>query len=198
MKKVIIVHGYTGYPDKNWFPWLRSELEKRGVEVIVPAMPHTEAPQLSEWLPYLQEVVGEPTSDVYLVGHSLGCIAILKYLETINTQVGGAILVSGFAEPIHFMELNNFFVDELNDKKIIENAKQIILINSDNDEHVPLWHGQKMAERFKAKLIILNNAGHINERSGFKALPIVLIEIQEMFKGQALLKYYAGVLEFIY
>lgn len=183
MKKVIIVHGYTGYPDKNWFPWLRSELEKQGVEVIVPAMPHTEAPQLSEWLPYLQEVVGEPTSDVYLVGHSLGCIAILKYLETINTQVGGAILVSGFAEPIHFMELNNFFVDELNDEKIIENAKQIILINSDNDEHVPLWQGQKMAERFKAKLIILNNAGHINERSGFKALPIVLIEIQKMFQG---------------
>ncbi|MFA6190273.1 MAG: alpha/beta fold hydrolase [Candidatus Staskawiczbacteria bacterium] len=183
MKKVIIVHGYTGYPTKNWFPWLKKELEKQGVEVIVPAMPHTEAPQLAEWLSYLQKIVGEATPQTYLVGHSLGCIAILRYLETLDTQIGGVVLVSGFAEPIHFTELDNFFATDLNDKKIIENTKHIILINSDNDEHVPLWQGQKMAERFNAKMIVLNNAGHINENSGFKELPVVLAEIKNMFES---------------
>ena len=181
MKKVIIVHGYTGYPDKNWFPWLKNELEKQGAEVIVPAMPHTEAPQLSEWLPYLKKTVGKANSETYFVGHSLGCVTILRYLETINNQIGGAVLVAGFAEPIHFTELNNFFVTSLNDKKIIENSKHITLINSDNDQHVPLWQGEKMAKRFNAKLIVLNNAGHINEKSGFKELPIALTEIESIF-----------------
>ena len=143
-------------------------------------MPNTEAPQLSEWLPYLQKTVGEVTSETYLVGHSLGCITILRYLETLNTKIGGAVLVSGFADPIHFTELNNFFTTDLNDEKIKENVKHITLINSDNDEHVPLWQGQKMAERFNAKLIILNNAGHINEKSGLKELPVVLTEIENM------------------
>lgn len=183
MKKVIIVHGYTGYPEKNWFPWLKNELEKKSIEALVPLMPHTEAPQLKEWLPYLQAVVGKADQDTYLVGHSLGCITILRYLETLKEgeKVGGVILVSGFAEPIHFTELDNFFETELNDDKVKNSTKKIVLINSDNDEHVPIWQAQHMAQRFGAKLIILNKAGHINEKSGFKELSLVLSELENLF-----------------
>jgi predicted alpha/beta hydrolase family esterase len=184
MKRVIIVHGYAGHPEENWFPWLKSELEKEGIEAIVPRMPNTDTPEPQEWLPYLQNVIGEADADTYLVGHSLGCIVILRYLESLkdNTQVGGVILVSGFAEPIHLTELNKFFEPKLNDDRIRSVAKNILAINSDNDRHVPLWQGEKIAERFKARLIVLHDAGHINQGSGFKELPIVLAELQNMFE----------------
>lgn len=39
MKKVYIIHGWEGYPEENWLPWLKLELESGGFEVNVPQMP---------------------------------------------------------------------------------------------------------------------------------------------------------------
>jgi len=182
MKKVIVVHGYGGYPEKNWFPWLKEELEKLGAEVVVPAMPNTDEPKLGEWLPHLKEVVGEPSEDVFLVGHSLGCITVLRYLESLGEgqKVGGVILVAGFAEPIHFTELNPFFEEPIDEERIKKAANFILAINSDNDEHVPLWQGEHIRDRFGAKLVIMKGAGHINEKTGFTTLPVVFEELEKI------------------
>lgn len=183
-KRVIIVHGYTGYPEKNWFPWLRTELEKLGVTVTVPAMPNTEAPNFNEWLPHLQQVVGTPDSDTYLVGHSLGCPTILRLLESLpdGQRVGGVVLVAGFAEPIHLTELDGFTVDSWNDEKIKQATNKIVLINSDNDEHIPLVMGERMHDRFGAELIVLHDAGHVNEKSGHSEVPFVLDELKKIME----------------
>lgn len=182
MKRVFIVHGYTGYPEKNWFPWLKAELEKLNVQVTVPAMPNTESPQFSEWLPHLQKTVGSVDEETYFVGHSLGCPTILRFLEAMpeNQKAGGVVLVAGFAEPIHFTELNSFTESEWNDEKIQQSVNKIILINSDNDEHVPLAMGERMRNRFNAELVVLNNAGHINEKSGHTTVPFVLDELKKV------------------
>ena len=99
MKRVILVHGWEGNPEKNWFVWLRKELEKRGFTVIVPAMPNTMNPTMNAWVPHLSKTAGIPDQDAYFVGHSVGCITILRYLETLqnNQKVGGTVLVAGLA-----------------------------------------------------------------------------------------------------
>jgi uncharacterized protein len=183
MKRVFIIHGYTGYPHKNWFPWLKSELEQEGARATVPAMPNTDAPQLSEWLPHLTRVIGQPNSETFLVGHSLGCITILQYLSALpeGSRIGGAVLVAGFAEPILFHELDNFFTPPLEAEKIKSACPKLEVINSDNDEYVPLWQGQRIADRFNATLTVLNGAGHINQSSGFTQLPVVLEKLRTMF-----------------
>ncbi len=48
MKRVIIVHGWEASPEGGWRPWLRKELEDRGFEVHVPAMPDTNNPKIKE------------------------------------------------------------------------------------------------------------------------------------------------------
>ncbi|MDO8240814.1 MAG: hypothetical protein Q7T51_02465 [Candidatus Moranbacteria bacterium] len=37
-KKVFIIHGWEGKPDSNWFPWMKTELEKENVQVHVSSM----------------------------------------------------------------------------------------------------------------------------------------------------------------
>ncbi len=180
MKRLFIIHGYGGYPDKNWFPWLKTQVEKLGVQVSIPAMPHTETPLLSEWLPYLQQVVGDPDEETYLVGHSLGCATILRYLESLdeNQRVGGAVLVASFAEPIHFKELDNFTTPKWDDEKVRRATDKITIINSDNDPHIPLAMAEHIRDRFGAKLIVIPGAGHINETSGYTEVPLVLEELK--------------------
>jgi predicted alpha/beta hydrolase family esterase len=182
MKRAYIVHGYGGSPDKNWFPWLKTELEKIGMEVTVPAMPNTDEPKYSAWLAHLQKVIVNPDEDTYLVGHSLGCITILQYLNNLesNKKIGGVVLAAGFAKPIHFTELNGFFDIALDEEKIKNSVNKIVAINSDNDEHVPYWQAEEIQKRFGAELIKIENGGHLNHKTGYTQFPLVLEKLKEM------------------
>lgn len=49
-KRAFIIHGWDGYPDEGWFPWLKTELEKNGFQVHVPAMPKSAEPKIEAWV----------------------------------------------------------------------------------------------------------------------------------------------------
>lgn len=74
-------------------------------------MPHTDHPKMQAWVRHLKKVVGTPDKDCYFVGHSLGCITILLYLESLhgNQEVGGVVLVAGFTSDLGYEELHSFF-----------------------------------------------------------------------------------------
>jgi len=111
MKKAVVIHCWEGYPNYCWYPSAKNELENKGYEVLVPEMPETNLPKLSGWLPKLQEVACKADQDLYLVGHSLECITILRYLESLNEgeKIGGAILVAGFIDDLGYEEFKSFF-----------------------------------------------------------------------------------------
>ena len=182
MTKVIIIHGLTGHPDKNWFPWLKQKLEEKGIEVLVPQMPEPDKPKLQDWLTLLNNLdLGDP-SELYMVGHSLGCPTILRYLEQLapGKKIAAGILVAGFAEPIGIPETLNFLSQKWNDKKIKSSAEKFVYFNSDNDPYVPLEDGEHLMKRFGGELIKVHNAGHFNWRDGYKELPAVYDKLQEL------------------
>ncbi len=182
MKRVIIVHGWSGSPDTNWMPWLKAELEKLGHEVLVPNMRDTDNPIIEHWVPHLAQVVGVPDSDTYFVGHSIGCQAILRYLETIDIAVGGALFVSGW-----------FNLENMEDEKEEEIAKPWIeipidlekvksvlpkstLIISDNDPYGCFEENKKRFAEFVTKEVVLHNAEHITETQHLE----ILSELKEI------------------
>lgn len=185
MKKVFIIHGWGGSPSANWFPWMKEELEKRNIEIEVLAMPNADSPQLKDWLAFVNKKINQPSEEVFLIGHSLGCITILKYLESLreNEKIGGIILAAGFSRSINIPELENFFVEALDYEKVKKSVNKVILINSDNDRYVPLEEGRIMEEKLNGKLIILHNAYHINEGNGFFTFPTGLEELLKMMKN---------------
>jgi len=167
MKRIIIVHGWSGSPDQNWLPWLKSELEKQGNEVFVPEMPETDNPIIEKWVSHLQEVVGVVNGDTYFIGHSIGCQTILRYLETTDTLIGGALFVAGW------FNLENMETDEeeriakpwietpIDIEKIKKVLPKSILLISSNDPYGAL---QENIEKFKtlgSEIIVLQNGEHI-------------------------------------
>jgi len=181
-KRIYIIHGWEGSPESNWFPWLRRELEKRGFEVTIPEMPNADHPVFSEWLEHMQKVVKNPDQNTFLVGHSLGVIAILKFLEALapDRKIGGAVLVAGFPEPIGYKELDSFFASPLKYKKIKQAAGRFAAINSDDDPYVPLRNGEILEEKLGAELTIFPKGSHLNQGAGFTKLPIVMESILRM------------------
>ncbi len=143
MKRAFIVHCWDGYPDYCWYPQVKRDLEAKGFKVEVPAFPETEAPKLEKWLPVLKEKIGVPDKDTFLIGHSVGCVTILRYLEALapREKIGGVVLVAGFTDNLGFDELKNFFATELPLDQIKEKASRFVAIHSDDDPYVPLRHG---------------------------------------------------------
>ena len=181
--KAILIHGWEGNPDVNWLPWLKHELEKRSFEVTVPALPDPNYPKSDEWLQTMTEQVGLPSPDTVLVGHSLGAIAILHFLESLpeNVSIRGVILVSGFAESLGYPETNNFFDTPVDFSKITPHLERAIVINSDNDPYVPLELGHSLAKSLGAEFILMPGAGHINKAAGFTECPLILESVLDLF-----------------
>ena len=158
-KRAFIIHRWESRPEEGWYPWLKKELEDRGFIVSVPAMPDTNNPKMQEWVPYLADLFGKPTPEDYFVGHSLGCITILRYLEGLKEgeKVGGAVLIAGFTNDLGYKELSSFFEAPIDLSKVKSRARAFVAIHSDNDPYVTLSYGDIFKEKLGTKLIIEHN-----------------------------------------
>src|SRR3989338_7844944 len=145
-KRVFIVHGWEGSPKSDWFTWLKFELEKRKFIVEVLAMPDSDAPVIGSWISFLDKKVKRLDEKTYFIWHSIGCQAILRYLEKIpkNIKVGGCVFVAGWfslkgLESKEEWEIAKPWLEtKINFKKIKKHTKKFVAIFSDNDPWVPL------------------------------------------------------------
>ncbi|HEY4515639.1 MAG TPA: alpha/beta hydrolase [Candidatus Paceibacterota bacterium] len=186
MKRVIVVHQWMAGVDGDWRPWLKTELEKRGYEVSVPEMPDIDTPVIEKWVNKLSEVVGKPDSDTYFVGHSIGCQTILRYLETINTPVGGAVFVAGWfnlqnLESPEIEEIARPWIEtSINLVKVKSVLPKSTLIISDNDPFGCLEENKAKFAQIMTKEIVMPNAGHLSAEDGFIELPIIIDELESL------------------
>lgn len=164
MKHLIIVHGWEGYPEEGWFPWLKQQLQTKDFMVDVPAMPNAAKPQMNEWVPYLTQTIGQPDSQTFLVGHSLGCITILRYLESLATgqKIGGVLLVAGFGARLKYDELANFFTTPVNWDKVKSHCPKFSAIFSTSDPYVPLGNADLFKKELGADITTLPGPGHFS------------------------------------
>ncbi len=180
MRKVYLIHGWEGYPEEGWRPWLRGKLIENGFQVFVPAMPDSAKPTLEKWLPFLKDLAKEPDKDTYFVGHSLGCITILRYIESLKEgqEVGGAVLVAGFGQDLEYEgykgELASFFKKELNWEKVKNQGGKFVAISSDNDPWVKLKQNALFIKKLGAEGLIMHNKLHFSGNEGFLELPEAL------------------------
>ena len=177
--RVYIIHGWQSTSASNWFPWLREELVHRDIRTRSLSLPHADRPVMEEWLGTMHDVIGTNDERVFLVGHSLGVIAILRYLEGLSERecIGGAVLVAGFSETLGFVEHESFFREALRYDEVRRSAGGVVAIHSDDDPYVPARQGELLRDELGAELIIMPAAGHFSAGSGCTELPVVLEQL---------------------
>ena len=177
-KRAFLIHGWEGYPEEGWRPWLRDKLAQESFEVAVPAMPDTTHPRMDAWLSHLSSIVGKPDAHCYFVGHSLGAITILRYLEQLpkDKKIGGAVFVAGFTDDLGYDELrkSKFFVGPIDWKKIKNHSKKYIALHSDNDPYVSLQYGDVFKKSLHAEILMMHNMKHFSGDDGVNELPEAL------------------------
>ena len=174
MIKIYYVHGWASNSiGPTWISWLKEECEKNGIEFIAFKMPNPGNPKISEWVEFLRDNIGELDEDTFLLGHSIGCQTILRYLESLpkDEKIGGCIFVAGW-----FNLLENAYEDE-NDKKIAvpwietdidfnkvkKHTNNFVAIFSEDDPCVPVSDAELFKERLGARVIIKQHNGHFDD-----------------------------------
>lgn len=183
MKRAFLIHGWSGTPEHGWFPWLKRELEARGFHVEAPEMPETDTPRIETWVPHLAAAVGVPDEETILIGHSMGCQTVLRYLAGLpkGQRVGAVYLVAGFIESLTEIDSEEelrvskpWLETPIDFDRVKHVAGRIIAFFSDNDRFVPLENEVAMREKIGARTIIVPNMNHFAGDDGVTELPVLL------------------------
>ncbi len=152
--RYVLLHGYTGSPERNFFPWLKKELEKNGHEVIVPELPNTDDPVVMDQVDAIMRDCSFDGNTV-LIGHSLGGIDALKVLERISGPIRRTILIGCYAEN-HFLDENfseHAFDWKFDVGKIRRNSGRITLLRDLEDTSVPQENTLKLHQLIGGELL---------------------------------------------
>jgi len=148
IKKVLVLHGTKGTSQSNWLPWLKSELEKKNIEVAIPDLP--EELNYEKRMNFLKEKYAEfLTEDTIIIGHSSGATAALHIAN--RYKIKKLILVA----PVLYMDedYNNSFTHiadkqtadslaeyanhNIDPLRIMENAQDIVMLFGEQDTYTP-------------------------------------------------------------
>lgn len=178
--KVYIVHGYGGTPDKHWFAYLENELIKLGINCCRLAMPNTNSPTPTEWLEHLRQNV-QIDDETIMIGHSLGCVAILNFLSRFYEKPKAAIFVAGFYQPLdNLPELTPFSNLYAVSPPLMPFPSYVIA--AQNDTVVPHEFSDRLAQHLNGHYIRLPEGGHFLGEEGWQTFPLVLKLIKILFK----------------
>ncbi len=180
LPRIRIIHGFASNPQDCWFPWLRAQLAAVGFDVALPVLPHPERPQPDAWVAAVRAAAGSQPERTMLIGHSLGCQAILRFAATLSVEhpLLGAVFVGGWLtppkddHPERTRRRRPWFV-RLPDLALVRTRiRRCIALLSDDDPFAPLaGNGPLYAQRLGATVLSVHGKKHFRARDGVLELP---------------------------
>lgn len=150
--------------DKRWKNSLQEKLGEN-FDVVSLKMPNGFNAKYSEWKLWFEKYIPLLNDEVALLGHSMGAIFLAKYLSQniFPKKIKSVMLVSAPYDDETQYTLGDFKLKEKLEK-FDEQAKQIFLYHSKDDELVPITDLEKYRKDLpNAHVQIFENRGHFNQ-----------------------------------
>jgi len=163
-QKALLIHGFEGNADMNWFPWMKQQLEARGFEVFVPDMPDPAHPKFDAWMDALLPYVEKLGEDDIVVGYSLGSKAAVGVIERANKKVGALYLISSAIGEVSerdwdaikkkmgdsdFDSLKDFWLTPVDMGRIDSLVSKKVIAMSDEDPYIKKKYRDAMPEHWR-------------------------------------------------
>jgi len=175
MKKLFIVHRWEGSPTSDWYQWLAREVSG-SFDVNILEMPNPNEPVIEEWVSFINKNVKNLSENVYLIGHSIGCQAILRFLEHSSFKVGKVFFVAPWltltpAATDGVERIASPWLETpINWESIKCKASEFTCLFSDNDPYVAYENRKVFKQNLSAQIISVGNKGHITEEDDITEL----------------------------
>jgi predicted alpha/beta hydrolase family esterase len=157
----LIVPGWNGSGPGHWQTiWEQRHANFRRIE-----QDNWHRPSRRQWVQGIQAAVREIQAPVFLVAHSLGCLAVAHWAENGETRkVGGAFLVAppwltvSDSCPLELLEFLPMPTKKL--------PFPSILAASEDDPYLPIELAPRLASAWGSEFVGLGRQGHVNVASG--------------------------------
>lgn len=158
----VLIPGLRNSGEMHWQTIWQNQFPEQFLRV---EQDNWDEPNCEIWIQKIEETLADYNkSELTLIGHSIGCIAIVFWLNKFKHKVKGLLLVApsdadkvGF--PKYIAGFSPIPLNKLNSPSI--------LVASNNDHVTSLKRSMEFANNWGSKLLNLENAGHIEEKSGF-------------------------------
>ncbi len=152
--RIVLIHGYNSGPDQNFHPWLANELRERGFEVIAPKIPLEGEVDVLACIDALIKEVGQLDDETILLGHSLGAVLALRYLEAAEAMATPrAVILVGAPYQTKSEKTRNMFLSEFDYEVVMWKTKEFVVVHDKDDKLVPFDHAQKYQKMLQAELV---------------------------------------------
>eukprot|EP01111_Echinosteliopsis_oligospora_P009830 TRINITY_DN2954_c0_g1_i1.p1 TRINITY_DN2954_c0_g1~~TRINITY_DN2954_c0_g1_i1.p1 ORF type:complete len:215 (-),score=62.57 TRINITY_DN2954_c0_g1_i1:26-670(-) len=159
-KKAIILPG-NGIKEIEtmWYPWMKANLEKKGIPTILTAFPDPDVAKEDIWKGFVVQCLGADEHTI-LIGHSSGAACTERLLADLH--VHGAVIVSGCHTDLgdENEAASGYFARPWDWEKMKTGADWIIQIHSTDDHLVPFSEGKFVAEKINSEFHKLEGYGH--------------------------------------
>src|SRR3989344_1088659 len=181
MVKAIFIPGNGGgTPRDNWFPYLKTELEKLDVEVIDKDFPDSELAREKFWIPFLHELGAD--ENTILIGHSSGAVASMRYAEN-NKILGSAPIGACYTDLGDENEkLSGYYNRPWDWEKIKSNQKWIVQFASTDDPWIPVEEARFIYEKLNTDYHEFTDQGHFGGDYFKETFPELLEAIKDKLK----------------
>jgi len=172
MPRLLVVPRWAGTPRSDWYPWLVTALAdgRAFAPVLVADLPEPGQPRLDTWPPAIGRLLGDDPAvlaDTFVVGHSVGCQALLHALAALpaGVRVAGMLAVAGWWRVDNPWPTILPWQDRLPDLARVRAAVPAMTVllsdgdpfTSDYHENATLWR-----ERLGAAVEVVPGARHFN------------------------------------
>jgi hypothetical protein len=170
-RPLFIVPRWAGRPDTDFYSWLEGQVReaRQGItSVRTLDMPNPAQPTIEAWVGALSKAVGPtPEPSTLLMGHSVGCQTVIRYLATLppGRVIDGVLLVAAWWDVDKPWESIVPWIETPVDlARVRAAARRFVVLMSDNDpftaDHARnrrLWE-----ERLGAEVVLAPGARHFN------------------------------------
>jgi hypothetical protein len=180
IEDIAILPRWSGHADSDWYPWFRAQLADSGVRVQMLELPRRDAPVIEECVASLTAALGDDPAalrSTVLIGHSVGCQALLRYLASLPDGEGGPaalLCVAGWwtvdrpwATIVPWIE-TPLALDRLRARV----GGRVSVMLSDNDPFTADWQANAALwrERLGAQVVEVAGGKHFNDAQAHAVL----------------------------
>lgn len=159
--RIVLIHGYNSGPDQNYNPWLAEQLRAKGFEVIAPKLPLEGEPDAMLCIDALVQAVGRLDDKTIIVGHSLGAVLALRYIEAAEAaSIPRAVVLVGAPWQTKSEKIKNLFLSEFDYDVVAWKAKEFVIVHDKEDKLVPFDHALKYQKMLNGELVETTSNDH--------------------------------------